>query len=237
VPLKAIVFDFDGVIANTEPLHFAGFRDVLAAEGILLTEADYYARYLGYDDVRAFETIALEAGRAWSAAEVRELVERKAERLEALTASVPILYPAAADAIRRAADEVPIAIASGALRREIVGVLQRERLDHLFAAILGAEDSAASKPSPAPYLNAVARLSEATRSPIDPGDCVAVEDSPWGLDSARAAGLCSVAVGHTYSTADLRADLVIAHIRDLDVSKLRILVASRDDRAPRNPIV
>ena len=55
--IRAVVFDFDGVIANTEPLHFRALRDVLAEEAVALTEADYYGRYLGYDDVGAFRAI------------------------------------------------------------------------------------------------------------------------------------------------------------------------------------
>ena len=67
--IRAVVFDFDGVIANSEPLHFRAFHDVLAAEGVALTEADYYARYLGYNDERAFREIGAEQGRRLSGAE------------------------------------------------------------------------------------------------------------------------------------------------------------------------
>jgi beta-phosphoglucomutase len=224
--LKAIVFDFDGVIADSEPLHFAGFRDVLAAEGIDLAEREYYARYLGYDDAGAFRVIARDYGRPWSDVEVRSLVERKAGRLQALTDSVSILFPGAADAIRRAADAVPIAIASGALRHEIVGTLRREKLDHLFAAIVGAEDTPASKPSPDPYLAAVARLRAATSTAMEAAECVAIEDSRWGLESARAAGLRTVAVNQTFSNDELPpADLVIERVSELDIPTLRIVVS------------
>ena len=105
--LRAIVFDFDGVIANSEPLHFAAFRDVLAGEGIALTEADYYARYLGYDDVGMFQAIGAARG-GWAAAEIAGLVARKAVRLEELERHVSVLFPGAADAIRRAAAAVPL---------------------------------------------------------------------------------------------------------------------------------
>ena len=66
--LRAIVFDFDGVIANSEPLHFRAFRDVLADQGVDLAEHDYYTRYLGFDDLGAFRAIATDRGRTWSAA-------------------------------------------------------------------------------------------------------------------------------------------------------------------------
>jgi HAD superfamily hydrolase (TIGR01509 family) len=226
--LKAIVFDFDGVIADSEPLHFAGFRDVLAEEGIVLTERDYYDQYLGFDDAGAFRIMGRDRGCLWSQQIVGELVERKAKRLQTLTENVSILFPGAADAIRRAAAAVPIAIASGALRREVVGVLRREGLEQLFTAIVAAEDAPASKPSPDPYLTAIARLSNATSSAIEARDCVAIEDSRWGIESARAAGLHVVAVTQSYETDELASvDMLLSQIGDLDISTLRILVASQ----------
>src|SRR6185369_12812533 len=150
--LKAIVFDFDGVIANSEPLHFRGYRDVLVDEGITLTEDDYYARYLGFDDVGAFEAIGARAGAGWDAARIRDLVARKAIRLEALERDVSVLFPGAADAVRRAAAAMPIAIASGARGEEIRRVLAREDLLACFTAIVAAGDTAVSKPAPDPYL-------------------------------------------------------------------------------------
>src|SRR5262249_61361191 len=94
--LRAIVFDFDGVIANSEPLHFRAYASVLAGEGVTLTEQDYYARYLGFDDVGAFAAIARDRGLSWSPGFVRTLVERKAVDLEALErqGSAPVPGPA-----------------------------------------------------------------------------------------------------------------------------------------------
>ena len=216
--LEAVVFDFDGVIANSEPLHFRGYRDVLAEEGVTLTEPDYYARYLGFDDVGAFEAIGDRCGAAWTAAQIRDLVARKAVRLEALERDVSVLFPGAADAIRRAAAAMPIAIASGARGDEIRRVLSREDLLGLFTAIVAAEDTPVSKPAPDPYLRALTELANA-----DPRllarECVAIEDSRWGLESARAAGLRTVAVTNTYRADQLVADLTIPslHAMDLDL--------------------
>jgi HAD superfamily hydrolase (TIGR01509 family) len=220
--LRAIVFDFDGVIANSEPLHFQGFRDVLAAERITLTRAEYYARYLGFDDVGAFERIGVEQGAAWSAAHVASLVERKAVRLEELERNVSVLFPGAADAIRRAAAAMPIAIASGARGAEIRRVLERECLMSCFIAIVAAEDTAVSKPAPDPYLRALALLAPSFGGQLAAADCVAIEDSRWGLQSARAAGMRTVAVTNTYDAAELAAsaDLVIPSLESLDIQAL-----------------
>ena len=220
--LRAIVFDFDGVIANSEPLHFRAYKDVLAEDGVALTERDYYTRYLGYDDVGAFQTIAADRDLSWTAGHIATLVERKAVRLEALERGTSVLFPGAADAIRRAASAVPIAIASGARGEEIRRVLDRERLSTFFSAIVAAEDTPISKPAPDPYLRALALLQRAGGRAIAAGACVAIEDSRWGLESARAAGMRTVAVTNTYekSALDGAADLVIASLEAMDLDVL-----------------
>ena len=121
--LQAIVFDFDGVIANSEPLHLKAFQLALAQDGVELSAADYYARYLGYDDVGMFEALARDRGIAMSGNEVSELVARKGERMQALLRSGSVLFPGATEFIRAAAAAVPIAIASGAMRHEIEEVI------------------------------------------------------------------------------------------------------------------
>jgi len=219
--LRAIVFDFDGVIANSEPLHFQAYRDVLAEEGVTLTEADYYAWYLGFDDVGVFEALSVAAGAEWGRADIADLVARKAVRLEALERNVSILFPGAAAAVRRAAAAVPIAIASGARGVEIRRVLDREDLSACFTAIVAAEDTPVSKPAPAPYLRALALLGPTFGGRLAANECVALEDSHWGLESARAAGLRTVGVAHTYEPAALKgADLIIPSVDALDLAVL-----------------
>ena len=218
--LRAIVFDFDGVIANSEPLHFRAYRDVLAEEGIALSEPDYYAQYLGFDDVGAFEAVSRQHGVAWTGAQIEDLVARKAVRLELLERDVSVLFPGAADAIRRASAAMPIAIASGARGEEIRRVLTREHLTACFAAIVAAEDTPASKPSPDPYLRALALLASSCGDHLRASECVAIEDSRWGLESARAAGLRTVAVTTTYDAEELIADLTISSLEAIDLDLL-----------------
>jgi beta-phosphoglucomutase len=221
MPLRAIIFDFDGVIANSEPLHLRAYQDVLASEGLALDEADYYARYLGYDDVGAFRMFGADRGRTWTPEELERLIERKAQRLEALERDVSILFPGAADAVRRASEAYPIAIASGALGAEIRRVLERENLAACFSAIVAAGDTPLSKPAPDPYLRAVSLLAASLGVEIASADCVALEDSHWGLQSASAAGLRTVGVAQTYEKTTLvEADLVINSIGSLDLREL-----------------
>jgi HAD superfamily hydrolase (TIGR01509 family) len=219
------VFDFDGVIANSEPLHYHAFRDVLAHAGIDLSKEDYYGRYLGYDDVGVFKAVAADRGMTWPLRRITELVASKASQLERLEQGESILFPGADAAIRRLGARLPLAIASGALAVEIRRILDRAKLTSFFRAIVAAEDTAVGKPAADPYLRAVALLLEAVGGPLRPSDCVAIEDSPWGLQSARSAGLHTIAVAHTYEHAALDADVVISSLDELDIEALQRLCA------------
>lgn len=225
--IRAVIFDFDGVIANSEPLHFTAFRDVLQQEAVTFTERDYYERYLGYDDVGVFRAVSQDRGLDWSVERVTDLVERKAARLEQLEREVSLLFPGAESVIRRFAPVLPLAIASGALRTEIIRVLDRAGLTRCFGAIVAAGDTAAGKPAPDPYLRAVSLLAATTGQPLAAGECIAIEDSRWGLESARAAGLRTVAVTHTYPAEQLgQADLVVANLDVLNLASLRRIAKS-----------
>ena len=219
------MFDFDGVIANSEPLHYRAYRDVLESSGIAFPEKEYYDRYLGYDDMGVFKALAADRGLSWTTDRIAGLVRSKADTIERLAQNASILFPGAEAAIRRAAARMPLAIASGALGIEIRRVLDREGLTSSFKAIVAAEDTPVSKPAADPYRKAVALLVEAC-GPLQPAECVAIEDSPWGLQSAKAAGLHTVAVAHTYSRAALEADLVISSLDDLDIAALERLCAT-----------
>ena len=223
--LQAIVFDFDGVIADSEPLHLKAFQRALAEEGMTLGEDEYFNCYLGYDDVGVFEAIARDRGLAWTARHVTERVARKGMKLQELISGGEVLFPGAQAFIRAAAAEVPVAIASGALRHEIVQILESAALDELFAAIIASGDTPASKPSPAPYLLAFERLQERAAKQLDPQRCVAIEDSLWGLESARQAGLRCVGVTTSYTALELSgAELVVEGLHALTLPMLDALV-------------
>jgi beta-phosphoglucomutase len=222
--LHAVILDFDGVIANSEGLHLRAYQDVLAATGMSISDQAYFDRYLGFDDVGVLRAVAADAGRTLADDTLAGLVAAKGRRYEALANEGEMLFPGAAEFIRRAADAVPLAIASGALTREIEDVLRHTGLRGLFQAVVGADQTAQSKPAPDPYLEAFARIEAATGRRLDARRTVAVEDSRWGLESARAAGLRTVAVTNTYP-----ADALVAHA-ELVVSGLAVLQLDDLDR-------
>lgn len=223
--LEAIVFDFDGVIADSELLHLRTYQEVLAPLGVSLTDEDYYGRYLGYDDAGVLKRLAQDQGRAWSDAQIAELIVLKSRRYEERAAQGGMLFPGAADFIRRAAERIPLAIASGALTHEIEDILHRAGLVHMFVAIVGADQTGRSKPSPDPYLEAVHRLHQAGHRVAD-RRTVAIEDSVWGLVSAGSARLRCVAVTNTYPAAELapHAELVVSGLDALTLDALDSLV-------------
>jgi beta-phosphoglucomutase len=229
--LQAIVFDFDGVIADSERLHLRSYREILAPEGIAISNEDYFERYLGYDDVGVFKAVGRDRGVPMNDARVSDLIARKGERYEALASAGEMLFPGAADFIRAAAAAVPVAIASGALTHEIEAILERTGLLELFPVIVGADQTERSKPHPDPYRTAFARLRSHSGRDLMTWRSVAIEDSRWGLVSAKGADLRCVAVTNTYSEAELRADaeLVVPGLHALTLDALDALCA---DGAP-----
>jgi beta-phosphoglucomutase len=227
--LQAIVFDFDGVIADSEPVHLRAFQQTFAEEHIELTANDYYSLYLGFDDVGLVQALAADRRIELTDSDMTTLLARKAARVQELIEGGHLLFPGAADFIRAAAAEVPIAIASGAMRHEIEAILGAAGVGELFSAIVASGDTARSKPSPAPYLLAFERLRQASGRRLDPRRSVAIEDSRWGLESARGAGLRCVGVTSSYTAAELTgAELVVDGLGALTLSALDHLCVNDD---------
>jgi beta-phosphoglucomutase len=227
----AIVFDFDGVIADSEPLHLRAFQETLReVAGIELSPDEYYRRYLGYDDEGAVRAVLTDRGMADGEARVAAIVEDKAKRLPELLSSPDVLMPGAAACITRLAASRPLAIASGARREEIELVLVARGLAGPFDVIVAAGETPRSKPHPDPYARAVSLLAEQGRIPpgTSPSRCVAIEDSHWGIASARQAGLRCVGITSSYARHELvTADRVIASLDELTIEFLEELAGSR----------
>ncbi|MBN4048196.1 HAD family phosphatase [bacterium AH-315-O15] len=230
--LQSIVFDFDGVIADSEPLHLRAFQQTLAEEGIVLSAADYYSHYLGYDDVGLVQALAADRRIAMSDPRTAGLVARKGTRVQEMLHDGHVLFPGAVDFIRRAAAEVPIAIASGALKQEIAAITEAAGVWNLFTVVVAAGDTPRSKPSPAPYLLAFERLRQHSGRDLEPSRCVAIEDSRWGIESARGAGLRCVGVTSSYAAAELEgAELVVGSLGALSLPMLDHLCANNPQSA------
>ncbi len=226
--LAAVIFDFDGVLADSEPLHFEAFRRVLRREGIELGEREYYERYLGFDDAGALRAVLGDRGRPADDALVDELVRTKLDVFPQVLDNRQVLFAGAAECVLRLGARVPLAIASGALSHDIDLILGGSGLRERFRAIVAADHTARSKPDPEPYLRAVERLEAAGAIPSQtpPRRIVAIEDSRWGLQSARGAGLTTIAVTTSYPAGELAgdADLVVDGLDAITLDRLDTLV-------------
>ena len=220
--MRAAIFDFDGVIADTERLHFQAMRDALRTEGLEITQDEYYGLYLAYDD-RGATRLALEHhGRASGPDRVEALAARKRARFEAVLQTV-VFFPGAARLVRTLAERMPVGIASGARRGEIEAILTAGGLRDAVTTIVGVEDVARTKPDPEPYLTAMTRL--LPRAPgLVPAQCLAIEDSVPGILSDKTAGMKVVAVATSYAAEKLKtAHLVVATLEGLDSDGLDAL--------------
>ena len=213
--ISAIVFDFDGVLADSEMLHLRVYNELLAPSGVQLSKAEYCEKYLGFDDEGVFEQLAQDQQIMLGDEEIEVLISEKARRFEALVAAGGVLYPGAVACVRRLAAEWPLGICSGARRSEIELMLRGGGLLDAFRFIVATGDTDRGKPAPDPYARA------AELHGVPPAACVAIEDSHAGLESARSAGLRTIAISHTYPRATLTADALIDSLDELTVDFVR----------------
>ncbi|MDT7605008.1 MAG: beta-phosphoglucomutase [Acidobacteriota bacterium] len=206
--IRAILFDYNGVIINDEPLHLEAYREVLQTEGVGLTDSEYYD-CLGMDDVTFARAAFSRVGREASDDALHALIERKTGRYVELIKDELPLCPGVVTFVKACARQWQLAIVSMARRVEIEPVLERASLAQSFVALVTAEDVRACKPDPAGYLRGLELLNEksgaASQSPLAASECLVIEDSPAGIKSARAAGMRTLGVTNTVAESRLRA--------------------------------
>ena len=210
--IRAVIFDFNGVLVDDEIVHFELFRDVLAEEGLGLTERQYHETYLGYDDRRCFEEVFKDSGQILAPERASALVARKGDRYVERAEGGLRYFPAAAECVEAMADRWPVAINSGALRGEIECALRRLGVLDRVSAIVSAEEALRCKPDPEGYLLALDALRSRHGEDVEAAHCLVLEDSLAGIQSAKGAGMWAVGVSNTYDAESLRgagADAVI----------------------------
>jgi len=207
----ATLFDFDGVLVDSEPVHHAAFNDVLAKHGITIGYQEYLDRYLSLDDAGVFRTALSRDGHTLREEEVRQCIAAKAPRFMARFEEAFRTFPGAPELVARRAARGPVGIVSGALEREIVYALEKMGVRDAVAFIVSAEKSRASKPDPAPFLLGLDELRRLDHR----GGVVVVEDSTGGITSAKRAGLRCIGVAQSYPRDVLLAAGADAVVADL----------------------
>ena len=225
--IRAILFDFNGVIINDEPLQLKAYQETLRPAGISLTERDYYAA-LGMDDVTFVRTAFERAGRELDDETRRAIIERKTELHRELIRDELPLFPGVVTFVKACARHFLLGIVSMARRTEVVHVLERAALDREFDIIVSAEDVSACKPNPNCYKLARQRLNEKLVAegdyPLGWSECLAIEDAPPGIEAARAVGMRTLGVTNTVSEEALRAahaDIVTGSLADWTTDAIR----------------
>jgi len=224
--IKAIVFDFDGVLADSEPLHLRAYHAVLSKLGITLTRDEYYTSYLGYDDENVFAQIFERHGLRVDSDGIHALIEEKTgvfdATMEQNIRSGGILYPGASACVELMASRYPLGIASGALRHEIEAILRGANLYQYFRFIVASGDTAEGKPAPDPYRKAAALHGRVA------AECIAIEDSRWGIESAKSAGLACVGITTTYGREHLPgADHIVGSLDEFTPDLIDVLSNTR----------
>jgi beta-phosphoglucomutase len=202
--LRAMIFDFDGVIADTEPLHFRAFQQVLNGTVWELSHEEYFSRYLGLTDAAMLRKLAEDRRLAGRGDEWSLLLQGKYEAYLGMIEDGMEVTPGLEQFLASIPASIPLAICSGARRREIELILRHNRMRERFMSIVSCEDVPTSKPDPTGYRLAFQHLLK--REPtLSVSETLAIEDSQLGLEAAKAAGLRTMAIKPVGSMVDVSA--------------------------------
>jgi beta-phosphoglucomutase len=218
--LKAIIFDFNGILVDDEPIHLELFRRVLEEERLSLSDEDYYAKYLGMDDRGCFRAVFQAHGRELTDLQLEELIARKAIYYKQTIAQRTRIFPGVTRLVPELAARFPLAVASGALRGEIDLILSGIGLKNCFQVIISAEDVADGKPHPEIFIKALRELNKERPEPIRASECLVIEDSKEGILAAHRAGIKCLAVTNSHPASELKADRIVASLEEVSPALL-----------------
>lgn len=227
--IKAIFFDFNGVVIDDEPIQFLAYQEVLTAEDITLSKEDYYSS-LGMNDLYFVRAAFKRAGRELTDNKLLRIIEGKTARHNRMIESELPLFPGVITFVKAAARQFSLGVVSMARRIEIDEVLKRANLVDKFEVVVSAEDVDTCKPDPACYVLGLSLLNQTRRKcgkrEISSAECLVIEDAPPGIEAARAAGMRTIGVTNTVSENALRtarSDIVTKSLSDWTVDAVHHL--------------
>lgn len=225
--LRAVIFDFDGVIADSETMHFDAFNHCLEPYGIRISKQEYYNNYLGLSDIDLLIDLHESGTLDVDETQLAVIAENKKQLFKKLTDTDTAIIDGVRQFLKLLKDnDIAIAICSGALLCEIESILNRASLQEYFETIVSADQVAKSKPAPDGFLLALERLNINHTPAISAGQCVVIEDSRWGLKAGNAAGMKTIAVTNSYPADQLKsADMVVKHLNELTLEQMNTLCA------------
>ena len=220
--IKAVIFDFDGVISDSEPAHYNAFNQLLDDYGICLSKEQYYSKYLGTTDAELLRMISAEYDTDYNGLSIDELVRRKAVFFAELIKKTNHIIPGVAELLDLLAqNNIRIAICSGASAEDINVMLKGSNLKKYFEVIVSADDVDKGKPDPAGYILTLQKLNQTEPNPILPNQTAAIEDSHWGIEAASVAGMHTIAIVGSYRAEELSmAEMVVNNLNEINIEKL-----------------
>lgn len=223
--LKSVIFDFDGVITDSEVLHLRSFNRVLGQFNVEISTKDYYRKYLGLSDRDCFRTLIQNKVLRYDESRIPKLIEQKNRIFEEIARTEGRLIEGVYGFLKMLVqNKVPMAICSGALMTEIELLLDESELRHFFKVIVSAEQVKKGKPDPEGFLLTLQKLNKGNPNPIAANQCIVIEDSHWGLDAAKASGMHCIAVTNTYDAEQLgRAEKIVSRLDELKITDLQKL--------------
>jgi beta-phosphoglucomutase len=223
--LRAVIFDFDGVITDSEILHFRAFNQALAEYKVQITKNDYYTDYLGLSDFDCFKALSDKGLLVVEGEKTTQLLRKKTQIFEKLAKSQGRIIDGVPKFLKMLKENnIPMAICSGAILPEIELILKQSHLRSFFEDIVSCEQIARGKPDPEGFLLALKKLNQKNSDLIRPNQCIVIEDSHWGLKAANAAGMHSIAITNSYAAEQLTmAEKIVSHLSELNMTDLQNL--------------
>ena len=223
--LKAVIFDFDGVVCDSELLHYKALNAVFNKYGVDISKEEHWQTYLGYSDLDNIAAVNRDYDMGLSEEQVRQLIDEKKTIFDDLITKERVIIDGVSEFIQRLVDaDIRRAICSGALRSDIELMLSGTEFQDAFEVMVTADDVTHGKPDPEGYLLALEGLNR-SGDPVKANECVVIEDSHWGLEASAAAGMHPVAVTNTYGrdALDGKAERIVDRLDELFVEDLQTL--------------
>ena len=210
--MKIIIFDFDGVILDSENSHFIAFNEGLKNLNINISEDEYYSKYISLDDRGVITNVVNDKNISVTNEEIDMIIKNKNDYFESRLIDNSKLFPGVEELIIQLSKNFVLSIGSGANRSEIIKTLKNNNIYDYFEIIVSADEVNNPKPNPETYN----RVLDNINTDYNINEIIVIEDSPGGIEAAKSAGLKCIAITNTFDNKELgKADIIVSNYEDI----------------------
>ena len=210
--MKIIIFDFDGVILDSENSHFIAFNEGLKKLNINISEDEYYSKYISLDDRGVIANVVNDKNISVTNEEIDMIIKNKNDYFESRLIDNSKLFPGVEELIIQLSKNFVLSIGSGANRSEIIKTLKNNNIYDYFEIIVSADEVNNPKPNPETYN----RVLDNINTDFNINEIIVIEDSPGGIEAAKSAGLKCIAITNTFDNKELgKADIIVSNYEDI----------------------